>query len=148
MVLCQLPFTIELSWELKCSTACWVNEIPLYVRGLSLWLWHESAMSLLICCEQAPQLFERLCLRPPRGLLLHGPPGTGKTALACAAAADAGASLFVLNGPDIISEYVGDSEIGLQVNFFSCFEHDFHVKLNLLCVTCNILFGIERPLRI
>ncbi|EIE21729.1 nuclear AAA ATPase [Coccomyxa subellipsoidea C-169] len=63
---------------------------------------------------KAPQLFERLGLRLPRGVLLHGPPGTGKTALACAAAADAGATLFVLNGPDIISEYVGESEIGLQ----------------------------------
>lgn len=60
-------------------------------------------------------MFERLCLKPPRGVLLHGPPGTGKTALACAAAADAGANLFVLNGPDIISEYVGESEVGLQV---------------------------------
>ena len=68
-----------------------------------------------MCSGQAPQLFERLGLRPPRGVLLHGPPGTGKTALACAAAADAGATLFVLNGPDIISEYVGESEIGLQV---------------------------------
>ncbi len=68
-----------------------------------------------MCSGQAPQLFERLGLRLPRGVLLHGPPGTGKTALACAAAADAGATLFVLNGPDIISEYVGESEIGLQV---------------------------------
>ncbi|CAL8471781.1 g11323 [Coccomyxa elongata] len=63
---------------------------------------------------KAPHVFQRLCLKPPRGVLLHGPPGTGKTALACAAAADAGATLFVLNGPDIISEYVGESEIGLQ----------------------------------
>ena len=125
---------------------CWVNEILLYVQILILCLWHESAMSLLICCEQASQLFERLCLRPPRGLLLYGPPGTGKTALACAAAADAGASLFVLNGPDIISEYVGDSEIGLQVKFFSCFI--FIEKFNILCVSRIIFFGIERPLRI
>ena len=50
-----------------------------------------------------------------RGVLLHGPPGSGKTVLACAAAADAGAALFVLNGPDIISEYHGESEAGLQV---------------------------------
>ena len=64
---------------------------------------------------QAPALFESMGLRPPRGVILHGPPGTGKTMLACAAAADAGAHLFVLNGPDIISEFVGESEAGLQV---------------------------------
>lgn len=64
---------------------------------------------------QAPALFESMGLRPPRGVLLYGPPGTGKTMLACAAAADAGARLFVLNGPDIISEFVGESEAGLQV---------------------------------
>lgn len=65
---------------------------------------------------QAPHLYERLKLRPPRGVLLYGPPGSGKTVLACAAAADAGAALFVLNGPDIISEYQGESEAGLQVD--------------------------------
>lgn len=76
------------------------------------------SMIRVFCNKQAPKLFERLGLKPPRGVLLYGPPGTGKTALACAAAADAGAALFVLNGPDIISEYVGESELGLQV--WSC----------------------------
>lgn len=64
---------------------------------------------------QMPQLFEQYRLQPTRGILLHGPPGTGKTALACAVASEIGALLFVLNGPDIISEYVGESEAGLQV---------------------------------
>jgi SpoVK/Ycf46/Vps4 family AAA+-type ATPase len=69
-------------------------------------------------CAQAPQVFTRLCIQPPRGVLLHGPPGSGKTVLACAAAADAGAALFVLNGPDIMSEYHGESEAGLQVTCY------------------------------
>ena len=62
---------------------------------------------------QAPELFTRHSIRPPRGVLLHGPPGTGKTVLACAAARDAGARLLVLNGADVLSEFAGDSEAGL-----------------------------------
>jgi SpoVK/Ycf46/Vps4 family AAA+-type ATPase len=45
---------------------------------------------------------------------MHGPPGTGKTLLARAAAADAHAKLFVINGPDVLSEYFGESELGLR----------------------------------
>ncbi|MQM01475.1 hypothetical protein Taro_034235 [Colocasia esculenta] len=45
-----------------------------------------------------------------KGVLLHGPPGTGKTSLACSCAHDAGAALFVVNGPEIVSEYYGESE--------------------------------------
>lgn len=63
---------------------------------------------------QAPHLFVQYGIRPPRGVLLHGPPGCGKTMLAAAAAAEAGATLFVLNGSDIVTEAVGESEQGLR----------------------------------
>ncbi|CAA6660156.1 unnamed protein product [Spirodela intermedia] len=46
-------------------------------------------------------------------VLLYGPPGTGKTSLACSCARDAGANLFVINGPEIVSEYYGESELKL-----------------------------------
>jgi len=49
----------------------------------------------------------RFKLRPPRGVLLHGPPGSGKTALACAAALESGGTLLVVNGPDVLTEYYG-----------------------------------------
>ncbi len=52
-------------------------------------------------------LFAHLRVRPPRGVLLHGPPGSGKTVLARAAAGDAGATLLVINGPEIMSEWQG-----------------------------------------
>eukprot|EP00798_Chlamydomonas_sp_ICE-L_P012935 gene12935-5971_t len=61
-----------------------------------------------------PQLFAAYRIRPPRGVLLWGPPGSGKTVLAKAAAADAGAVLLVVNGPDIVSEFYGESEAALK----------------------------------
>ena len=60
-------------------------------------------------------MFLRFGLRPPRGVLLWGPSGTGKSQLAVAAAADAGASLLLLQGPDIVSQFYGDSEASIQV---------------------------------
>lgn len=65
---------------------------------------------------QAPHLFKQYGVQPPCGVLLWGPPGTGKTSLARAAAADSGAQLLVLNGPDLVSEFYGESEEGLQVS--------------------------------
>lgn len=61
-----------------------------------------------------PHLFTRYNIRPPRGVLLWGPPGTGKTCLARGAAAEVDVPLFVINGPDVVSEFYGESEASLQ----------------------------------
>ena len=52
-----------------------------------------------------PELFERLGIEPPKGVLLHGPPGCGKTLLAKAVANESGARFFVINGPEIMSKF-------------------------------------------
>jgi SpoVK/Ycf46/Vps4 family AAA+-type ATPase len=49
-------------------------------------------------------------LRPPKGVLLFGPPGTGKTLIARTVAAATGAFLTVINGPEIISKFYGETE--------------------------------------
>jgi transitional endoplasmic reticulum ATPase len=57
-----------------------------------------------------PEIFERLGIDPPKGVLLHGPPGTGKTLLAKAVANESEANFILLNGPEIMSKFYGESE--------------------------------------
>ena len=54
-----------------------------------------------------------------KGILLYGPPGTGKTSLATSCAYDAGVNLFTINGPEIITDYYGESEQSLYDVFSS-----------------------------
>ncbi|MBW2969478.1 AAA family ATPase, partial [Candidatus Woesearchaeota archaeon] len=60
-----------------------------------------------------PEIFERLGIEPPKGVLLHGPPGTGKTLLAKAVANETNSHFIVINGPEIMSKYYGQSEENL-----------------------------------
>ncbi|MBI4019285.1 MAG: CDC48 family AAA ATPase [Candidatus Aenigmarchaeota archaeon] len=64
-----------------------------------------------------PELFERLGIEPPKGILLHGPPGTGKTLLAKAVANESGAKFFVINGPEVMSKFYGESEENIRKVF-------------------------------
>ncbi|MDR3062581.1 MAG: CDC48 family AAA ATPase [Methanobrevibacter sp.] len=64
-----------------------------------------------------PELFERLGIAPPKGVLMHGPPGTGKTLLAKAVASESDAHFILINGPEIMSKYVGGSEENLREFF-------------------------------
>lgn len=64
-----------------------------------------------------PDLFAHFNLRPPRGLLLHGPPGTGKTHLAHAIAASINSNVIVVNGPELSSAYHGETEKRLREVF-------------------------------
>ncbi|KAG0346558.1 spermatogenesis associated protein 5, partial [Podila minutissima] len=64
-----------------------------------------------------PQIFTQFGLRPPKGVLLYGPPGTGKTLIARTVAKATGAFLTVINGPEIISKFYGETEAKLRAIF-------------------------------
>src|SRR5690606_13434979 len=64
-----------------------------------------------------PVLFTRLGVDPPKGVLLHGPPGTGKTRLAQAVANESDAQFFTNNGPEIMGSAYGESEKRLREVF-------------------------------
>jgi len=57
-----------------------------------------------------PEIFQKLGIEPPKGVLLHGPPGTGKTLLAKAVANESEANFILLNGPEVMSKFYGESE--------------------------------------
>lgn len=64
-----------------------------------------------------PALFKTLGVKPPRGVLLYGPPGSGKTLIARAVANETGAFFFLINGPEIMSKMAGESESNLRKAF-------------------------------
>jgi transitional endoplasmic reticulum ATPase len=64
-----------------------------------------------------PQLFNTVGVKPPRGILMYGPPGSGKTLIARAVANETGAFLFTINGPEIMSKLSGESESNLRKAF-------------------------------
>jgi len=64
-----------------------------------------------------PKLFKNLGIKPPRGMLLYGPPGCGKTLIARAVANETGAFFFLINGPEIMSKLAGEAESNLRKAF-------------------------------
>jgi len=64
-----------------------------------------------------PNKFSKMGIRPPKGVLLYGPPGCGKTLLARALAAECGANMILVRGQDILSKWVGESEKAIREIF-------------------------------
>jgi len=70
-----------------------------------------------------PELFKRLGIDPPKGVLLYGPPGCGKTLLAKAVANETEAYFIAINGPEIMSKFYGESEQKLREVFDEAKQH-------------------------
>lgn len=84
---------------------------------------HEAALRELVTLPLTnPKVFTQCGVKPPRGVLLYGPPGSGKTRLARAAAHASNAKLFVVNGPELVSAHLGESEEALRAVFLAAIE--------------------------
>ena len=70
-----------------------------------------------------PEIFEKLGIKPPKGVLFYGPPGTGKTLIAKAVANEVDAHFLTLSGPEIMSKFYGDSEKALRDKFHDAEEN-------------------------
>ena len=64
-----------------------------------------------------PEMFQRLGIKPPKGILLYGPPGCGKTLLARAVATESEANFITIKGPEVFSKWVGESEKAIREVF-------------------------------
>ena len=76
-----------------------------------------------------PDVFERFGVDPPTGLLLHGPPGTGKSLVARAVAHETDVHVEAVSGPAVRSKYAGETEARLRELFESAAEHDAAIVL-------------------
>jgi transitional endoplasmic reticulum ATPase len=64
-----------------------------------------------------PERFRKMGIKPPKGILLYGPPGCGKTLLARAVATESGANFITIRGPEVFSKWVGESERAIREVF-------------------------------
>ena len=71
----------------------------------------------LIVAVKEPAKFQKMGIKPPKGALLYGPPGCGKTLLSRALATESGANMIFVRGPEILSKWVGESEKAIREIF-------------------------------
>jgi len=71
----------------------------------------------LIVAIKDPSKFQKMGVKPPKGVLLYGPPGCGKTLLARALATESGGNMILVRGPEILSKWVGESEKAIREIF-------------------------------
>ena len=96
-----------------------------YVERPKIW-WHDvggldeikkSLTDNLITAIKEPNKFIKMGVKPPKGALIYGPPGCGKTLLARAVATETGANMILVRGPEIISKWMGESEKAVREIF-------------------------------
>ena len=74
----------------------------------------DSLTDNLVAAMKDPGKFTSIGIRPPRGALIYGPPGCGKTLIARAFATESGANMILVRGPEILSKWIGESEKAIR----------------------------------
>ncbi len=96
-----------------------------YVERSKVW-WHDvgglddikkSLSDNLAMAMKEPAKFTKMGIKPPKGALIYGPPGCGKTLLARALATETGANMILVRGPEILSKWLGESEKAIREIF-------------------------------
>jgi len=96
-----------------------------YVERPKIW-WHDvggldeikkTLTDNLITAIKEPNKFTKMGVKPPKGALIYGPPGCGKTLLARAVATETGANMILVRGPEILSKWMGESEKAVREIF-------------------------------
>jgi transitional endoplasmic reticulum ATPase len=77
----------------------------------------EALSDNLIAAMKEPTKFTKMGIKPPKGALIYGPPGCGKTMIARALATESGANMILVKGPELLSKWVGESEKGIREIF-------------------------------
>ncbi len=77
----------------------------------------EALNDNLIAAMKEPTKFTKMGIKPPKGALIYGPPGCGKTLIARALATESGANMILVKGPELLSKWVGESEKGIREIF-------------------------------
>ncbi|ARN82426.1 CDC48 family AAA ATPase [Methylocystis bryophila] len=77
----------------------------------------EALKEAIVWPLSQPRIFEEIGLQPPRGILLYGPPGNGKTLIAKALASQSNLNFISIKGPELLSKYIGESEQGVRELF-------------------------------
>ena len=96
-----------------------------YVERSKVW-WHDvggldeikkALTDNLAVAMKEPGKFTKMGIRPPKGALIYGPPGCGKTLLGRALATETGANMILVKGPEILSKWLGESEKAVREIF-------------------------------
>ena len=77
----------------------------------------KSLTDNLIMAMNEPSKFTKMGIKPPKGALIYGPPGCGKTLLGRALATETGANMILVRGPEILSKWLGESEKAVREIF-------------------------------